>query len=644
MSLDVMVSPSTMLSLTIFLTLSYPWCASLLCHRFRSTALLDFLPSSSLATFYTFPLPIPLCASPSCVNRLLFQLTVEPSAPVMVLSSSGPPGPKRPKSSTASATSTRPLPSSSASATAEIFSPVPSRPSTSWFSLLASPAPSPLPQLPPAAIVTASPLPAPHHAVAASQLVTVPGSNLVDNHPLVTNISPDAHLSTGTLSKDPWARAHARVCAHANQDCAACSISLVCCSCRSLRHSPGLPPSSPAPVASHVTWSRSASPALFRNVGNGSPPACFDQSFPEHDDDAYSRALAECDTCDNSSCVRGADEPATWTITVEQFDEGLEETYDRTFRACAACNRSCKKSFMTYKIKSRHFDNSTRNPLPPSASQPLSDLPPADNIPPARLQPPAQPVTASPALSRPPTPPLEVFAIISYSHRVSCNHAFEACSVCSLGIVCCGCNKLHTAPARLKLQCAACRHFACAACSTPYCCSCHKPWFPSDSPTLVLAQRFRGGARSTKSSKKGSSSSSQSSGPGSLATAHSARNSPDPFAAPTAQVTQSSSDEINAFADVTVKLVGALRDETSRAAVPSPSSNMPPIASLPAPVFSRPIPPVIVGGTEDVPTAVPSRAPSRAASVVSVASTGDAGISDLLQPDPFAQPAPPPCT
>jgi hypothetical protein len=43
-----------------------------------------------------------------------------------------------------------------------------------------------------------------------------------------------------------------------------------------------------------------------------------------------------------------------------------------------------------------------------------------------------------------------------------------------------------------------------------------------------------------------------------------------------------------------------------------------------------------------VPTAVPSRAPSRAASVASATSTGDAGIADLLQPDSFAQPAPPP--
>ena len=216
---------------------------------------------------------------------------------------------------------------------------------------------------------------------------------------------------------------------------------------------------------------------------------------------------------------------------------------------------------------------------------------------------------------------------------------------CSLGIICCGCNKLHTAPARLRLRCAACCHFACAGCLTPYCCACRKPWFPSDSPTVILASRFRGGARSTKSSKKSSSSSSsQSSGPGSLATAHSAHNSPDPFIATTGpQITQSSTDEIDAFADNTVRLatippnIAGVRDTA-----PSPSSNLPPEPSAPTPVFSRPVWPVATGGTEDIATAVPSRAPSRAASITSAASTGDAGIADLLQPDLFAQPSEPP--
>ncbi|KAF8669592.1 hypothetical protein AX14_006004 [Amanita brunnescens Koide BX004] len=60
------------------------------------------------------------------------------------------------------------------------------------------------------------------------------------------------------------------------------------------------------------------------------------------------------------------------------------------------------------------------------------------------------------------------------------------------------------------------------------------------------------------------------------------------------------------------------------------------------PVFSRPNQPIATGGTEDVATAVPSRAPSRAASVTSAASIGDSGIANLLQPDAFTEPSEPP--
>ena len=64
--------------------------------------------------------------------------------------------------------------------------------------------------------------------------------------------------------------------------------------------------------------------------------------------------------------------------------------------------------------------------------------------------------------------------------------------------------------------------------------------------------------------------------------------------------------------------------------------------SISAPVFSRPDLPVVSGLTEDLPTAVPSRTPSRAASILSSSSIGDAGVAELLQPEPFAVPAEPP--
>ena len=342
--------------------------------------------------------------------------------------------------------------------------------------------------------------------------------------------------------------------------------------------------------------------------------------------------------CDNISCVRGANEPASWTIIVEQFDEGLEEFYDRTFRTCATCNRACKKTFLTYKIKDRQFNNMAKatlvsaTPAPPTTSDTLDERPPS-------------PLEVFATESRPLTP-LEAFSAVARKHHNTCSHLFTTCSTCSCGITCCQCNNPHMAPARLKLRCAICLHYACATCTTPFCCSCHKPWFPGDSPSIILANHFRGGARSTKSSKKGSSSLSQSSGPGSLATAHSARNSPDPFAqAPIAVLpTQSSADEIDAFGDATIRVseTGVSRDGGTHersARAPSPSSNLPPGS---AQVFSRPPLPVITGATEDVPTAVPSRAPSRAASIVSTSSIGDAGIANEPQPPPFPTPADPP--
>ncbi|KAF8652554.1 hypothetical protein AX14_008408 [Amanita brunnescens Koide BX004] len=163
---------------------------------------------------------------------------------------------------------------------------------------------------------------------------------------------------------DPWHMAHVRVCAHATTTCAACSVAFVCCSCRALRFTPGTAPVAaqvPSGLPSPVQRSRSASPALFRlDVGNGSPPPGFDSHCDKYDDDAYVQAMVDSDTCDNSACPHGTDEPATWTIVVEQFDEGMEEFHDRTFRACAACNRSCRKSFLGHKVKSRAFDNSIR--------------------------------------------------------------------------------------------------------------------------------------------------------------------------------------------------------------------------------------------------------------------------------------------
>ena len=462
------------------------------------------------------------------------------------------------------------------------------------------------------------------------------------NNDLITDLSPAKSLAPN--ASDPWTRAHLRACAHASEDCAACSIAIVCCSCRSLRVTPGPPPTSPKPVPHR---SRSASPALFRDLGNCPTPTNFDSCSITHDDEAYARALAECDTCDNSNCPRGHDEPASWTIIVEQFDDGLEEFYDRSFRACTACNRSCKKTFMSHKIKSRQFDNSAKASLASYQTHASAPDPTPVTLDDATLMLDTTPTCINEPTNSRPTTPLEVFSAVARAHRMSCSHDFSACPTCSRGITCCGCNNVHTAPARLRLCCASCSHHACATCTTPFCCSCCKPWFPTDSPTLVLANRFRGGARSTKSSKKGSSSSSQSSGPGSLASVRSQQHSPDPFVAAPAPgpfPTQSSVDEIDALTEKTIRVSEVVipRDANAperSARAPSPSSNLPLGSAM---VFSRPPLPIVVGAIEDVPTAVPSRAPSRATSIRSTSSIGDEGIANEPQPSPFPAPVPPP--
>ncbi|KAF8692809.1 hypothetical protein AX14_002385 [Amanita brunnescens Koide BX004] len=376
--------------------------------------------------------------------------------------------------------------------------------------------------------------------------VAVPPADCLRNSP-ITNLA--VYPAPGPL--DPWHIAHSRVCAHANQPCAGCSVSLVCCSCRALRFTPGPPPVDILPPHS-PRRSRSASPALFRDVGNAPTPPCFDSAnHDQPDDDAYRRALAECDTCDNISCPRGTDEPASWTLTVEQFDEGTEEFFDRTFRACGACNRSCKKSFMGYKVKSRAFDNSAktgalgpadvtkrnkparpmpsnnksppqsgRNPVPGSAAyarQHPANTSTAGTTGDGRL------LTSSPSaasgshlptvaklqdalltLSARPATPAAFVATIRVKHDALCSHSVSSCLTCSNGLVCCGCKRLFTPAVARHLACLGCKHVAFSCCESASCCKCGKPWLPSDSvlppPPRALASspvmRFRGGAGS----------------------------------------------------------------------------------------------------------------------------------------------------
>ena len=308
----------------------------------------------------------------------------------MASSSGPPPGLSRPKTPKNSPHTLSPPSLSGPS----IVSPVPQRAaSASWASSLAAGLFPPTFQFP-------APLSTPQ---SIQPVGAVPSMDRLCQPPFMDNtLITDLVVFPAPLPSDPWHAAHLRVCAHASAACAACSVAFVCCSCRALRFTPGTAPIV-SPLPSHR--SRSVSPTLFRSdIGNGTPPPGFDSHSDDHDDDAYIQALAEADTCDNSSCPRGVDEPATYSITVERFDEGSEETYDYIFRACSACNRSSKKSFMGHRIKSRTFDNSLRNKLVGQKKHPeISTTTPPRALPPsAPLR--TVPGSASYALEHPVNP------------------------------------------------------------------------------------------------------------------------------------------------------------------------------------------------------------------------------------------------
>ena len=462
-----------------------------------------------------------------------------------------PPGLSRPKTS---ASHVSPPASGSSSS---LFSPRPSPPllaapspqhaaAASWASSLSAGL------FPPAPIVFPSTPLVPHGLLPSGEAVQPADclSNPLTNNNLVTDL---AGSFPAPLPTDPWHRAHARVCAHAAAACAACSISLVCCSCCSLRFTPGPPPTSPAtPSPPCNRRSRSASPALLRrdsdngtplapptlfrhDVGNGTPPPGFDSHCDDYDDDAYVQALADSDTCDNSSCPNGPDAPARYTIIVEAFDDGAEGFYDRSYRACTACNRSCKKSFLGSRIKSRLFDNSVRdrarsNPEPVAkakrgessshmpttssvgtkhdsnettsahvANDPLNASCPHGGPAPleviAALQESLQILN-----NRPPTPALFVASVLA-KHGATCSHLVNSCNNCSRGLICCSCSALFSPVVSRHLSCAGCGHVAFTCCTTAFCCKCHKLWLPTDSigSLRAPARRLYGGAGSNSS-------------------------------------------------------------------------------------------------------------------------------------------------
>ena len=160
-------------------------------------------------------------------------------------------------------------------------------------------------------------------------------------------------------------------------------------------------------------------------------------------------------------------------------------------------------------------------PAPPTAPVKPSQVSPAPKptalpgiIPiPASIQ--ADVLASSPQPSGVCTP-IIAMAALHAEHVVSCSHDTGTCGVCRVGITCCKCHLMYTAPAAKRMRCATCLHWACDLDQSTGCCECNTPWVPlniisSPAPDngKTRAARFRGGAGSDSASQSSSTSTTQ---------------------------------------------------------------------------------------------------------------------------------------
>ncbi|KAF8701213.1 hypothetical protein AX14_000518 [Amanita brunnescens Koide BX004] len=103
--------------------------------------------------------------------------------------------------------------------------------------------------------------------------------------------------------------------------------------------------------------------------------------------------------------------------------------------------------------------------------------------------------------------PIVAMATFHAEHAVSCSHDTGSCGVCRVGITCCKCHLMYTAPAAKRMRCVKCLHWACDLDQSIGCCECNTPWVPlevlsplSAETNFKPAARFRGGAGSGSAS------------------------------------------------------------------------------------------------------------------------------------------------
>ena len=112
--------------------------------------------------------------------------------------------------------------------------------------------------------------------------------------------------------------------------------------------------------------------------------------------------------------------------------------------------------------------------------------------------------------------PIVAMATFHAEHVISCSHDTASCGVCRVGITCCECHLMYTAPAAKRMRCTKCLHWACDLDQSIGCCERNTPWVPlavigspETGTNYKHAARFRGGVGSDDASTASSASASQ---------------------------------------------------------------------------------------------------------------------------------------
>ena len=90
--------------------------------------------------------------------------------------------------------------------------------------------------------------------------------------------------------------------------------------------------------------------------------------------------------------------------------------------------------------------------------------------------------SASPDRAPSPVTPILAVAALQVAHTNTCRHDPNSCAICRIGITCCECRIMYTAPGTKRMRCSACLHWACDLDDNEACCSCGLLWIPKAEP------------------------------------------------------------------------------------------------------------------------------------------------------------------